>query len=1115
VAIIELNREFFEWSEGQRSDPESRFWLRSAYDALIWEQLLAKRRVVILAEAGSGKTEEMQAQARALTQAGRFAFYATVEDVGLAGLEEALSRADRVRFTAWRDSDQPAWFFIDSVDEAKLNRVRLETALRRIADGIEGAARRAHIILSGRHTDWEFQRDLKRLNEQLPIPTEQVVPPAPDANELLIRTIRHERRQESPPAPESASVVAMQALDPDRVRLFATAKGLPDVDTFIRQIEAGNLWSFARRPLDLDWLVQFWRKHRRLGSLTEMLETSLSECVKEPNPDRTRSDTLEAGRGLHALERIGAALVFGRTSTIAIPDSELTLSRENPPLELAKVLPDWSERDRISLMTRAVFDLATFGRVRLHNDNQAVVRAYLAARWLRRLHDGELSQSQLFDLLFADTYGVKVIRPSMRETVAWLALWDEGVAAEVVAREPWVLLTAGDPASLPVALRQTLLSDLVRQIAERDERLPLLDRDSLKRFSKPDLAPTIRRCWAAYSAHAEARDLLLRLIALGELADCMDLAEVAFAPDQSRHDQLFAGWALMAAGDAQMKRRYAEFIRVHRARLPRAVVWDAIKGLFPLYLGVDDFLAILALIDVTERDGGLGLDWEGPDLVAKLSAPAEVQRLLSGLLDQLGGNVGRFGELPNEREKAYFPIIGAAAYRLVVDSPEHEAPTLAIDAALRIGEDHRNVRTSRKAVGDLRAELRRTPARRRLAFWRAAARLTGHPVLRGRAVELPWEMGLLGWPSDLTAEDLDWLLADGPTRTAENERRLAINTALQLWHMTGSSPAVLARIESVAREDAAMMQAYVAGTQPRRKTAREIASERELESVRRRAAVERGKMDQSWIDFIADLKAKPHLLRELRSTTAEGADRRLFALWELLRAAQDDTQHYAIKSIEALEPIIGQELATAVQDGLSDHWRAWRPTLKSARQPDKRNQISTLDCMGIAGISIEANSRPTWAERLSSEEARLAASYATLEINGFPDWLTALALAKPQEVAAVLIGEIVAELQDPDPQTRRETLEDVARAAPAVQELMAPSLLVELECRPDLPPPALRPMLELLVRGLRHKLDRFEQRALTRFRTTTDIREESLYLGAAFHIDSATATDALWQNSAL
>jgi hypothetical protein len=103
----------------------------------------------------------MREQARFRTEAGQFAVHATVEDVGRDNLESALGLADRERLATWRDSHQDGWFFVDSIDEAKLSGVRLERAIRRLGEGIIGAERRAHVILAGRLTDWEFRRDLK------------------------------------------------------------------------------------------------------------------------------------------------------------------------------------------------------------------------------------------------------------------------------------------------------------------------------------------------------------------------------------------------------------------------------------------------------------------------------------------------------------------------------------------------------------------------------------------------------------------------------------------------------------------------------------------------------------------------------------------------------------------------------------------------------------------------------------------------------------------------------------------------------------------------------------------------------------------------------------------
>src|ERR1035438_6846241 len=161
-ATLELDRRFLEGGKERDADPEmwSRFRLNDR--TLTWSELLKRRRVVVLAEGGSGKSTEFKRQARLQIDAGQDAWYLTVQDAAEEGIEYSLSLTDRQRFQAWKTSDRAGWFFIDSIDEAKLNRIRLEKALRRIATDIAGAEGRVHLMISGRHTDWESEKDLAR-----------------------------------------------------------------------------------------------------------------------------------------------------------------------------------------------------------------------------------------------------------------------------------------------------------------------------------------------------------------------------------------------------------------------------------------------------------------------------------------------------------------------------------------------------------------------------------------------------------------------------------------------------------------------------------------------------------------------------------------------------------------------------------------------------------------------------------------------------------------------------------------------------------------------------------------------------------------------------------------
>jgi hypothetical protein len=290
LATIALDRLFWEWSKGDPLDPDVLARLYRPTDLLSWDDLSARRRVVLLAEAGSGKTEEMREQARLRVAAGQYAFFATVEDVSEDGLAGALRAAERPRLAAWLASDQNAWFFIDSIDEAKLGRVRLDRAFRKIADGISGGERRAHVVLSCRLLDWEFASDLERLKAELPIPPEPDLPPPPPADEVLVQALRHEKpKQEKPPKAEEPLVLLMVALDEPRLRRFASEKGVADVAAFLDQIQSANLWRFARRPLDLDWLVQFWKDHGRFGSLAEIAR-------KQPGNPRGRNEERPSAR---------------------------------------------------------------------------------------------------------------------------------------------------------------------------------------------------------------------------------------------------------------------------------------------------------------------------------------------------------------------------------------------------------------------------------------------------------------------------------------------------------------------------------------------------------------------------------------------------------------------------------------------------------------------------------------------------------------------------------------------------------------------------------------------------------------------------------------------------
>ena len=1105
MTYIPLDRCFVTWEErkGELVEPfELLKWWPS--DGITWSQLEAHHRVVLLAEAGSGKTEELKERVRLKAAQNEYVFSCTVQAVASAGLEGSLRNDARSELAAWRHSDRPAWFFVDSVDEAKLDGQRLETALSRLADGIDGALRRAHVILTSRITDWEFPGDLRLFEEILPVPPEPAIPEVMPGDRILTSVLSGEYRRQKSQKPqadkttlERPKIVLMAPLDEFRVRMFAQAQGIADVDRFIGAIAAGDLWTFASRPQDLLWLSTYWRVHGRFGSLAAMMTVSLHERLLETNPHHARTDPIAPERGGAAAERIGAAMIFSRTERLAVPDSEIAMRSSGVGMRLEQVLPDWSEEHRRRLMTRPLFDPTTFGYLRLHGDNLGEVRSYLAARWLRQRRQRDCSARALRDLLFADLYGYALVKPSMTQTAAWLALRDNEVAREVIGRSPQLLLTEGDPGSLSALTRATVLTTIIEQMAHTGEGFGFIMDEKLRRFSTSELAPTVNALWVQHHNNAGCRVLLLRLVYLGTLTDCLAVAtDAVFGGYPDEVTQMLGGRAFVAAADPQRLAQYVEHVRRDGAQLPGRLVWDAIDQLFMRGLSVDDLLALMATMDPPTRNQGL--DDHGLRCIERLMTQADHERLLTGLLALEGAL-----EFESGPEKAgtrrHWRLLVTLAHRLLRQVGASEVPENAMEIAVRVRAANPHLPYD-EDLKTLIENLTATSLRRQQVFWYVARKLAGHPILRGRPLERVWDMTILGWSLGLAEADLPWLLEDAPRRASDAEAALAMDAALDIWQRTGRQTNVLQQIQAVAESDArlaSVVAQWLTPPQPSPGLQRQQAELAALHAEHRDHAAAR---DQSWKEFVEQLRRDPDQLRHLPRPTRESVDSRLYYLWQLL-SNMDGRSRYAIEDVGPLEPIVGPEVTDAFRDGLSQFWRQWTPTLESSRPPDQRNVVNNVDCMGICSVSVEARFVASWPAGLTAKEATRAARYATLELSGFPVWLEKLTELWPAQVAEVLLRETLAHVDNPPPEPHVGILQDLEYASVNVAAAVAPALLVALHTRPDLPPKVLSSVLGTLSRALPLATTDFVTLALERARVPTSPEVAGLYLAAVLSRD--------------
>lgn len=302
----ELNRQFRNLTDEEQREPHRLSALFGGAEpgrGMAWPDILAAERLVVLAEAGSGKTREMQAQAERLSNEGKAAFFMPIEALEKIAVRDYLV-GETDRWDAWvSNGTEEAWIFLDAVDELKLTNGKLELALRRVAAAVGKAKDRAHIIVSCRPSDWRPFQDLetflKLLPESAPAPTVE-----PTGDDALLKAITREHRSEeqddTKTASEKVRSVVLLPLGREQIQRFAEQEGIENSKAFVSEINRTEAWPFARRPLDLRGLIQIWKATGTLGTLLEQHQADAVASLRD-DPERPDAGHLCWSQGLPPL----------------------------------------------------------------------------------------------------------------------------------------------------------------------------------------------------------------------------------------------------------------------------------------------------------------------------------------------------------------------------------------------------------------------------------------------------------------------------------------------------------------------------------------------------------------------------------------------------------------------------------------------------------------------------------------------------------------------------------------------------------------------------------------------------------------------------------------------
>ena len=1115
---VDLDRRFRDLTNEEPEDADLALhdtWFVDEFgwaELMSWAELLKCRRVVLLAEAGSGKTTEMREQARRLED--KFAFFLPLERLGRRPVAECLSRDEEKRYAEWKSSDSgTAWFFLDAVDELKLTERKLDEAFLNLSKDIADHLARARIVVSCRFSDWRPQVDEDAFRTLLPVSAKESGVPPQSSEEIFMGVVDGEvsdclglnvpdhgahsgsESQNAPSPPEAPlRTVVMLSLSDARVELFAQEHDVEDPAAFLEEVTRQRAWTFARRPMDLTTLIAAWKHDGRLGTLKEQHEANVKAKLTEENPFRGDRRELAPAEACIGAERLALGLALTRTRTIRSP--EPGTGPGDGALDPAGVLPSWSDSKRQALLRRGLFDPATYGRVRFHHRS---VEEFLSARLLSSLRKRGMSRRALFRLLFAEKGGDELVLPSMRPIAAWLALDDGEVRNELIGRAPEVLLSYGDPGSLELEDRRKIVRAFVEKYNCGGWRG--LNMNEVRRFAHPQLAEAIRGAWESGPPSEDARNLLTKLIWLGPVEECADLAlsaarDESFAP---RH-RVTAVLALAACGHYRDIRELVRKMLDQPDSWPDEIVSKVAAELFPEFIEAG---SLIALMERTGDPGGTGLEfaWNLRERFKKIALLEASVSLRDGMVELILR--GRRSDKDPWRFRSEF---------------EHFANSLAALCERQIAagrSSHDLVRAcviaSRFAKGAwkdgaiaLRDRFRRSL--RQEAFW-AELEFMDKVQQASAAWLRVYRSTQDGLTGPLTDEDRPWLLAALADKKQPARRPVALRALIGLE--SGRSETTLREMRDASKDDPALRSVLETAANPPEPSEEVLKRDREVERVQReqaREAKEEREARRRWRGHAVD-NPEAAFSEEKRLDT-------LKRIVEWLENREPRQSRWNVWNKGALVEAFSPEFADRAEKAFCAYWRTVQPKFWS-EQPPGAKYVPSSWIRGLNGVSAEA-AGSGWAEALSDEEARKAAIYSTVELNGLAPFILDLARSRPKAIEEAIGGEALDQLRFGHQQDHLRLLRDLAYSDNGLKRLLAPRLLNWLEKWPEgVADPAnprwalhLEEVLRVLLDGEADRC-RISELCAERYRDDPESMLALVWLRGLFESDALQGTQAL------
>lgn len=784
---LDLKREFNSVSaDGDLHDDLLRSMRRHNGRVQDWNWVLRSRVVVVLNEAGAGKTAELVDQAARMPN-DRPGFFLRIERLCTRNFASAFeSEAEHRRFQQWRRSRREAVFFLDSVDEAKLprdlDRNPLSLAIQTVEQALSGQIHRTRFVISSRPSAWTPELELTEVRRLAAVYAKRAVSAEGDA------PLEH--------------FVTLAPLDNrQRQQLAGWAQAPSDfLDALYRAAAA----DFASTPLDLLELVKAYSAEREAGrngvavfeSLSTMTDQAISRRIAETGSDQPRN-RLPASRTRLGARRIAAACVLAQQLAISLPGS--SGQGIDPAAALDGAGDPWSRTEIDQLLACGLFTAAWEGSVRFHH-RRTMER--LAAEAFNDLLLAGMALDHLAALLTPRAFGVSTVPAPYASTLGWLASLNATFRLHILAQQPQLLLDEGDPGSHPANIREQALRRHAARYLPGQWRNEWFDVGMLRRFADPLLVDVCREL-ALTGPSEEVRRLVLDLIEVADFkAAIPEVSAIASSTSEpvnlrARALEVIAGLGTM--GDLKAQRR--AIINFRPAPSPdrftrqrnNALRLQAVSILRPDALSLADALGVLSRLERRDRNFISGRDVDLAAALVDHTAADHLEWLLRWL-DRLcwTSKPRLFGsyDLPQWTEAGWrlLPALSETVARIIRERSDlHDAPLLIASLEkvlaareISLGPLHRDENAK---PDTLLAAIQAAPRVREAIFFTASAIPSGRRADEpGFTLErLSRRHGFFRHDA-LAPADLEWMAAAYATTTTDRDRKALVHGAVYWMH---------------------------------------------------------------------------------------------------------------------------------------------------------------------------------------------------------------------------------------------------------------------------------------------------------------------------------------------